>query len=330
MQEEGHPVGNRSSAVSKVETNAEGAEGAKGADGQPPRGHGARERRLGDLEEVLGEVPPDVMEGTGKVRRRPREQTAEERRDHERSHEPYRDGCPACVAGRGRVEPHLTRKHGADAVQASGFNDGFLSEKQPPAGAAAEEWLDEPETATVLAGTGSAQRVRAERGGARLHGRPAAAGGGPGRACAIARWCATRALRPGPSAMTEGGESELATRVLNNAACATVKRVQGIEAVPEPRRRGESVAPNHACVQFMVMHGVSCLGSGGRDTSGKTPYERRYGRRWTGEVVESGERGMWLRRASAPRESTAATEPASSWGSWRAPPRTTWESSTRS
>ena len=58
--------------------------------------------------------------------------------------------------------------------------------------------------------------------------------------------------------------------------------------------RSESVAPDHACVQFMVMHGVLCLNCGRRDIGGKTPYERRYGRRWTGKMAEFGERGMWL------------------------------------
>ena len=44
----------------------------------------------------------------------------------------------------------------------------------------------------------------------------------------------------------------------------------------------------------MVMHGVACLNRGRRDTSGKTPYELRYGRRWNGKMAEFGERVMWL------------------------------------
>ena len=72
----------------------------------------------------------DVAEEAGrKVVRRPKEPTAAERRAHEELHEPYRDWCRACVAGRGRVEYHRGRDHSEDAIPVLAIDYGYLSKR---------------------------------------------------------------------------------------------------------------------------------------------------------------------------------------------------------
>ena len=214
-----------------------------GPDGDHPVGR-VRARRPSDmqLEDMLqGEAPPEVVEGTVKVMRRPREPTAEERAEHERLHEPYRDWCPACVAGRGRVEPHLTRDHGADAVPVLGFDYGYLSQRRPPVaeGQVAEEWIDEPETSEegqaaspLLCG-----RSRTDKW---LVGLPLPCKGTGHPYCEAALVAELR--RAGRWKMFVRSDREPAIRSLINAACATVTRVYGIEAAPEPVRVGDSDA----------------------------------------------------------------------------------------
>ena len=67
---------------------------------------------------VGSDDPPQQFEERAKVKtkRQPYQPTAAEIAEHEAWHEPYRDWCPACVAGRGRSDPHMHIDHGDDAV----------------------------------------------------------------------------------------------------------------------------------------------------------------------------------------------------------------------
>lgn len=52
-----------------------------------------------DMEDVVGKIP--------KLRKAPREPSAQERRDHEQLHLPYRSWCRWCVKARGASHPHV-------------------------------------------------------------------------------------------------------------------------------------------------------------------------------------------------------------------------------
>ena len=130
---------------------AEGAEGERGisypgfdpAHGVPG-GRGAREYRPGDPAENLGKAPPD---GTVKVLRRPREPTAEARR------ETITNGFMNRVVTGAQQRGGWARASGAAshsrAQKGRGararLRNGFLSQKRPQREAAEEEWLHEPE-----------------------------------------------------------------------------------------------------------------------------------------------------------------------------------------
>ena len=77
-----------------------------------------------------------------RARRRPKDPTPQEILDHEASHEPYREWCPACVAGRGRAESHGTIDHGNDALSVLGIDYGYLNR-----GAGRAEVIDTEEDA---------------------------------------------------------------------------------------------------------------------------------------------------------------------------------------
>ena len=86
-------------------------------------------------------------------RRLPEEPTPEERVAHEALHEPYRNWCRACVAGRGRADAHRVRE--SRSVPVIGIDFGYLVPRAPAAGEAAteqEEHEDHPGACPLLAG----------------------------------------------------------------------------------------------------------------------------------------------------------------------------------
>ena len=71
----------------------------------------------GAVADAVDVEPQSVGEEVAvKAARLPEEPTLQEKLDHEISHCPYRAWCRACVAGRGRAEPHSRINHSEDAV----------------------------------------------------------------------------------------------------------------------------------------------------------------------------------------------------------------------
>ena len=63
-----------------------------------------------------------------KARRQPHQPTAQEILDHEVTHEPYRDWCPACVAGSGRSDAHGHHDHSEDAIAVIAIDYGYMGD----------------------------------------------------------------------------------------------------------------------------------------------------------------------------------------------------------
>ena len=84
-----------------------------------------------ELPEPVGDsvMADEAAEAGRRITRRPKELTTAERLAHEELHEPYRDWCRACVAGRGRVEYHRTRDHSEDSVPVLAIDYGYLSKR---------------------------------------------------------------------------------------------------------------------------------------------------------------------------------------------------------
>ena len=107
-----------------------GMEGAVGDTlGEPPPNSGIPE----------SDVLPDDLNAQAeesvavKVRRDLVAPTRLEIEEHEAAcHEPYRNWCVPCVAGRGKADPHRGRDHSEDGVITMGIDHGYLNKRAKP------------------------------------------------------------------------------------------------------------------------------------------------------------------------------------------------------
>ncbi len=90
------------------------------------------------LEREAAEAPPV------RARTRPEEPSAEEKRQHELLHEPYRSWCKACVAGRGRADPHVLRPENEKGLPVVGIDYGYLWERSPEEPEGEHELIEPP------------------------------------------------------------------------------------------------------------------------------------------------------------------------------------------
>ena len=73
-----------------------------------------------EMQQEVAEEPPRML------RDRPVGPTRLEREEHERAHEPYRAWCRACVAGRGRADPHHLRDESEKGLPIFGVDYGYM------------------------------------------------------------------------------------------------------------------------------------------------------------------------------------------------------------
>ena len=100
---------------------SEGVNPFQEGDGRPSQ-EGAGRPGEGNERGVEHDPEPKIM-------RRPHEPTKADRESHEELHEPYREWCRACVAGRGRTEYHVTRNRKEDAFHTVAIDYGYLSNR---------------------------------------------------------------------------------------------------------------------------------------------------------------------------------------------------------
>ena len=84
----------------------------------------------------VGELPR-------KATRRPHEPTAQEKPDHEELHEPYREWCAVCVAGRGRAEYSHRANRAEDAIPVFAWDYGYMKKSDGPDSSPDELDLDD-------------------------------------------------------------------------------------------------------------------------------------------------------------------------------------------
>ena len=73
-----------------------------------------------EVQQEVAEEPPRML------RDRPLGPTRLEREEHERAHEPCRAWCRACVAGRGRADPHHPRDESEISLPIFAVNDEYI------------------------------------------------------------------------------------------------------------------------------------------------------------------------------------------------------------
>ncbi len=74
----------------------------------------------------------------------PEEPTAEEQRQHELLHEPYRSWCKACIAGRGRADPHVLRPEAEKGLSVICIDYGYLWDRAAEEAEGEEEPIEPP------------------------------------------------------------------------------------------------------------------------------------------------------------------------------------------
>ena len=89
-----------------------------------------------------------------KVRRGPTAPTRLEFEEHAAAcHEPYRNWCAPCVAGRGKADPHRGRDHSEDGVITMGIDYGYLNKRAKPGDEdEGEEGIDGVKASPLLCG----------------------------------------------------------------------------------------------------------------------------------------------------------------------------------
>jgi len=241
--------------------------------------------------------------------RRPKEPTAAERLEHEILHEPYRAWCQACVSGRGRYEYHRSRDHAEDAIPTIGVDYGYLASRAR----ASEEGLvdsgaDDGDLggSPVLCGRCSADGW--------LDGYVLPAKGVEHPYCidaltSVVKGCAFRRV-------LLKGDNEPAILALTQRTAAALRTETAIEVTLDPARQGDKDAnglaegavkevkakvrtlkyatekllgvhltADHPVLPFLVMMACSTVNRGRRGVDGRTPYERRYGKPWSGNMA---------------------------------------------
>jgi hypothetical protein len=80
------------------------------------------------------EADDEVQKGIRKIAKlgEPREPTAEERKEHEMTHLPYRNWCRHCVRGRGKEAAHCRQDAVEGALHELHFDFAFMGEEDEP------------------------------------------------------------------------------------------------------------------------------------------------------------------------------------------------------
>ena len=252
------------------------------------------------------------------VRARPVGPSAEEREAHERSHEPYRSWCAACVAGRGRADSHVTRPGDEKSLPVVGVDYGYLWSKPNADGDEAEGDEAALEGATpsnpLLCGRNSRDGyifgyLLPAKGdteiGRRVLAQELVAGGYPrmivrsdGEAAMVAHVAAAMKAASSSSGVELVREqTSLGDSRGNGLAEGAVKEVKGkIRTVRYAAEKGigRVIPDSHDCLAWLVAHAADTINWERIGVDGKAPWERRFGRRFRRVVAPWGQKVLWM------------------------------------
>ena len=312
----------------------EGAGGAGAEEGRAPAIAGGPAQEGGREEAGAPARRPEIEEGLQQQagerpvraarRRRPDQPTADEIEEHEAcGHEPYRSWCPDCVAGRGRADSHIQRGAGEKALPIFGVDYGFLWNKAPQEDAAAaadEEQEEEPPTgiktsSPILCGRCSADgwliaQLCLRKGDDERNRQGLAlellAGGYPrivvrsdGEHSILAHIRAAVAV-----AMSGEKPLEVLTETVSKAQSAGNGLAEG--AVKEAKAKvrtlrhatergmGRAIPEDHDALAWLVELAAKTVNWYRPGVDGKTPYERRYGRRFRRPIAPWGQKVWYM------------------------------------
>ena len=262
-------------------------------------------------------VQAQVPDGSGELpavraRRAPSAPTKREIEDHAVSREPYRDWCPAYVAGRDRSDPRLTRHDASeDALTVAAIDDGYVG----PAG----EDADDPEAVSrstpILCGRDRKQRWTYAMAV------PCKGAGHPWAVLELARQMSLAGhrryvfLSDGEPAILDYSRTvakQLAK--LTDAECAPETSSKGDSAcnglaelaVKEVKAKVRTLAyavqvlhgiklhPGHVAVPWLVQYAAALMNRARRGSDGRTPWELRKGRQFLQALRPFGERILFL------------------------------------
>ena len=282
---------------------------AKGSSEVPAFVHtGGTSSSRDNVETVDSAYRPEEEDAAVKPKRAPNAPTRQEVLDHEISHEPYRDWCPACVAGRGRVEYHYRQDHGEDALARIGVDYGFFSGKDG-------QDTDEEEGTPIICGKDSKHRWFI------AHVVPCKGCVHPWPAKVLGR----ELQLAGHRRYVFASDGEPAIVELKRQAALIALTRAGMECVPEVSSKGDSagnglaegavkeikakvrtlvhalqqlhslkVEPNSQCLPWLVAFAAALMNRSRRGPDGRTAWELRKGRACRRQLCAFGEKFLYL------------------------------------
>lgn len=237
-----------------------------------------------------------------KVRRDPAAPTRAEIEEHEVAcHEPYHNWCTPCVAGRGNADPHRGRDHTEDGVITMSIDYDY-HDKRAKLGEddEGEEGTDGTKASPLLCG-------RDALGWIFCHCLRSKETGDEHSATMLK----IEIVQSGETKVLVKSEGELAIRNLVQVTVAAVRVSDGVTVLTEQTPKGESKANGlaegavrdikakvrtlkcatekflgvvidheHWSLPFLCKYAGATIVRARRGTHGKTPYERRLGKKW--------------------------------------------------
>ena len=269
-----------------------------------------------EMQQEAAEEPPRML------RDRPQGPTRLEREEHERAHEPYRAWCRACVAGRGRADPHHLRDESEKGLPIFGVDYGYLwnraeeaagdlgevapDEGDPPGGVKTSSPLlggrwsrDGCAFAHLLQNKGSNERSVAALASELKAG---------GYRRSIVRSDGEPAIKSNIRdavlhAMTDSAQ-EFLTEVVskgqspgNGLAEGAIKEVKAkIRTLRQALEEGigRVVPETHDILAWLVTHAAHTINWYRVGTDGKTPFQRRTGKGFKRVVAPFGQKVLWM------------------------------------
>ena len=303
---QGEEVGDR------VERGGAEGDGREEAAEREQGAEGGRDVDGGDLAHQAEERPVLVSR-----RRRPIAPTAAEIAEHELTHEPYRSWCRACVAGRGRADAHILRDEGEKGLPIVGVDYGYLwaknfedpvdEEGAPPDGVRT--------SSPILCGRCSRDRwifghLCEQKGNTErnrgvlakelcLGGYPRIIVRSDGEAPMVAHVRAAVAVAqigdiPVEALVETTSRGQSAANGLAEGAVKEVKaKVRTMRHFVEEGLRG-SVPDTHDVLAWLVTHATMTINWYRPGVDGKTPYEKRFGKKFRRPMAVWGQKVLWM------------------------------------
>ena len=237
-------------------------------------------------------------------KRQPDQPTQAEREAHEVTHAPYRSWCRACVAGRGRSDPHFKLDQAESSISTVAIDYAYLC----------EEGAEERASPILVARNDKTKIMDAEvlPSKGTLHDYNVTALTRIYEVCGFSRFMAKSDGEPAildlkrraiAAASSQHGkdiepiESPKAESQCNGFIENGVREMKGMARTIKfatEELHDTKVSQSHPCLPWLVRHSAAMINIGQRGPDGRTAYERQRGKPFRSQIPSFSEKVLWL------------------------------------